>query len=149
MCEGGNTISNGYNALSPDDACAADGTGDATGVIGIVPGGATANGGPAIGGSDPVPMRTIAISGGIAENLVPMANCGPAGGIDARGITRPQGTACDAGAFERVIAVTPPVIPVTPVTPTTPPSKNKKCKKKHKKRAASAKKKNCKKKKKR
>jgi hypothetical protein len=114
-CEGGDaaTVSNGYNALSPDDTCTADGPGDATGVIGIVSGGATANGGPAIGGSDPVPMRTIAISGGIAENLVPTANCGPAGGIDARGVTRPQGTACDAGAFEREV-------PATPATPAPP-----------------------------
>jgi hypothetical protein len=117
-CEGGDaeTVSNGYNALSPDDTCTADGTGDATGVIGIVGGGALANGGPAIGGSDPVPFRTIAISGGIAEDLVPTANCGPAGGIDARGITRPQGSACDAGAFERAIAVPP-----------TPPAANDPC----------------------
>jgi CSLREA domain-containing protein len=122
-CEGGDpqTVSNGHNALSPDDACTADGTGDATGVIGIVPGGATANGGPAIGGSDPVPMRTIAISGGIAENLVPVANCGPAGGIDARGVARPQGSACDAGAFERVIPVTPPAVTPPTVTPPTGP----------------------------
>ena len=78
-CEGGDaaTVSGGYNALSPDDICTADGPGDATGVIGIVPGGATANGGPAIGGTDPVPTRTIAISGGIAENRVPVANCAP------------------------------------------------------------------------
>ena len=151
MCEGGDaaTVSNGYNALSPDDTCTADGTGDATGVIGIVPGGATANGGPAIGGSDPVPMRTIAISGGIAENLVPTANCGPAGGIDARGVSRPQGPACDAGAFERAIAVTPPIVTPTPVTPAPTTAKKKKCKKKKKKRAAEAKKKKCKKKKKR
>jgi CSLREA domain-containing protein len=145
-CEGGDaaTVSNGYNALSPDDACTADGTGDATGVIGIVPGGATANGGPAIGGSDSVPMRTIAISGGIAENLVPTANCGPAGGIDARGIARPQGSACDAGAFERAIPV-PPGTP--PVTSPTPAKKKKKCKKRKKKgKAAAAKKKKCKKK---
>ena len=146
MCEGADaaTVSNGYNALSPDDTCTADGTGDATGVIGIVPGGATANGGPAIGGSDPVPMRTIAISGGIAENLVPTANCGPAGGIDARGVTRPQGSACDAGAFERAIPA-PPVNPGTPVSPV----KKKKCKKKRKKKGKSAAKKKCKKKKKR
>jgi CSLREA domain-containing protein len=149
MCEGGDatTISGGFNALSPDDpdGCDAEGTGDATGVIGIVPGGATANGGPSIGGSDPVPTRTIAILGGTAENLVPTANCGPAGGIDARGVTRPQGTACDAGAFEREIAVTPPVVVPTPATPA--PTKKKKCKKKKKKRAAEAKKKKCKKKK--
>jgi hypothetical protein len=144
MCEGADaaTVSGGYNALSPDDTCTADGTGDATGTIGIVAGGATANGGPAIGGSDPVPMRTIAILGGIAENLVPTANCGPAGGIDARGVTRPQGSACDAGAFERAIAVTPPAT-------TTPQTKPKKCKKKKKKgkAGAAAKKKKCKKKK--
>jgi hypothetical protein len=137
MCEGGGaaTVSNGYNALSPDDTCTADGTGDATGVIGIVPGGATANGGPAIGGSDPVPMRTIAISGGIAENLVPTANCGPAGGIDARGITRPQGSACDAGAFERVIAVTPPTVtpPIPPVADSPCPALRKQLKKAKKK----------------
>ena len=152
-CEGADpaTVSNGYNALSPDDTCTADGTGDATGVIGIVPGGATANGGPAIGGSDPVPMRTIAISGGIAENLVPTANCGPAGGIDARGVARPQGPACDAGAFERVIEppLAPPIAPATPGQ-SAPTNTKKKCKKKkHKRSAESAKKKKCKKKKKR
>jgi hypothetical protein len=112
-CEGGDseTVSNGYNALSPDDTCTADGTGDATGVIGIVPGGATDNGGPAIGGSDPVPTRTIAIADGTAQDLVPVANCGPAEGVDARGTTRPQGSACDAGAFELVPTVAPPPPP--------------------------------------
>jgi hypothetical protein len=150
-CEGADpaTVSNGYNALSPDDTCTADGTGDATGVIGIVPGGATANGGPAIGGSDPVPMRTIAISGGIAENLVPTANCGPAGGIDARGVARPQGPACDAGAFERVIEpLAPPIAPATPGQ-SAPTNAKKKCKKKKHKRSAESAKKKCKKKKKR
>jgi hypothetical protein len=152
-CEGGDatTVSGGYNALSPDDAdgCDAEGTGDATGVVGIVPGGATANGGPAIGGSDPVPTRTIAISaGGIADNHVPTANCGPAGGVDARGITRPQGSACDAGAFEIVV----PAPPATPTPPAADKPKAKKCKKKKKKKgkgkASPAAKKKCKKKKK-
>jgi hypothetical protein len=125
MCEGGDeeTVSGGYNALgADDDGCVAEGAGDtATGVTGIVPGGATANGGPAIGGSDPVPTRTIAISSGTAQDLVPVADCSPAGGVDARSVARPQGGACDAGAFERCVTPGSAVAAECPAVPAAPP----------------------------
>jgi hypothetical protein len=73
------------------------------------------------------------------------ADCGGLG-QDQRGVTRPQGPACDVGAFEREVpVVTPPASSTPPsstLAPTTPTKK--KCKKK-KRRAAAAKK--CKKKK--
>jgi hypothetical protein len=120
-------VSGGFNALSPDDpnGCDDTGPGDATGLTGIVGGDPVDNGGPAIGGSDPVPTRTIAISGGNAQDLVPTANCGGEG-FDARGVARPQGAACDAGAYERCltpggsIGVECPAIPVVPAAPATP-----------------------------
>jgi CSLREA domain-containing protein len=83
-----------------------------------------------------------------ALNLVPTINCTGASGVDQRGVTRPAGGACDAGAFEGSVgpAPTPPSGGPPSTTPaTTTPAK--KCKKKKKKRAASVAKK-CKKKKK-
>ena len=56
---------------------------------------------------------------------------------DQRGVARPQGAACDTGAFE--LAPTPATTPLT----------KRKCKKKRKRHAAAAKKKKCKKKRKR
>jgi hypothetical protein len=88
------------------------------------------------------PTQTMALGAGSpALDQVPSSGAGcPA--TDQRGITRPQGSACDIGAFEVEVPV-----PVPPGA-NQPLAKKKKCKKKKKKhRAASAKKKKCKKKK--
>ena len=80
-------------------------------------------------------------------------NASDAEGVDQRGIARPAGTLCDAGAFEGSVGPAPSATPPasTPAATTT----TKKCKKKKKKKkgksAAAAKKKKkkgCKKKKK-
>jgi CSLREA domain-containing protein len=78
------------------------------------------------------------------------ATCGFAGGLDQRGIARPIGSGCDAGAFEAPLPVPSGGGSTDPGT-TTPAAK--KCKKKKKKKrslagAAKKKKKGCKKKKK-
>jgi hypothetical protein len=57
------------------------------------------------------PTQTIALlSGSAAIDAVPTANCLDASGaplsIDQRGISRPQGSACDAGAFEVAVPTT-------------------------------------------
>jgi hypothetical protein len=73
------------------------------------------------------------------------------GFLDQRGVTRPQGTACDVGAFELIPAAAVPAAttpaPVTTIPSVTPTKK--KCKKHKKRSVAQAKKKKCKKKKKR
>jgi hypothetical protein len=71
------------------------------------------------------PTDTLALGAGSAAlDQVPAtgANC-PA--TDQRGVTRPQGTACDIGAFELAV---PPVVTPTP-SPTPAPVAKKKCKK--------------------
>ncbi len=62
---------------------------------------------------------------------------------DQRGVPRPQGVACDSGAFELVPPVPAPGVTVTPAPTPTAPAK--KCKKKKKKKGS--KKKKCKRKK--
>ena len=82
-------------------------------------------------------MTRALLAGSPAIDLVPAALCPPPA-TDQRGVARPLGPACDAGAFEAPFTA-PPV--------TRPPAKKQKCKKKKKRSAAVAKK--CKKKKKR
>jgi CSLREA domain-containing protein len=53
-----------------------------------------------------------------AVDIVPVASC--LSQIDQRDVARPQGAACDAGAFELVPAVAPPP-PPTPTPPPPPP----------------------------
>jgi fibronectin-binding autotransporter adhesin len=65
-------------------------------------------------------------------------------GIDQRGLPRPSGAGCDAGAFELQVAPAP----VTTTPPATNPPPKKKCKKKRKKKRSGAAAKRCKKKKK-
>jgi hypothetical protein len=92
------------------------------------------------------PTDTLALGAGSAAlNQVPTtgANC-PA--TDQRGVTRPQGTACDIGAFE--LAVPPVVTPIPTPTPAPTTTTKKKCKKGFKLVKKHGKKK-CKKKKKR
>jgi hypothetical protein len=88
------------------------------------------------------PTKTIALGPGSAaiDQLPVGTNCPT---TDQRGIARPQGPACDIGAFELE-----PAAPVPAAQAAQPTIKKKKCKKKKHKRAAAAKKKKCKKKKK-
>jgi hypothetical protein len=83
------------------------------------------------------PTQTMALGAGSAAiDQVPAGECLP---TDQRGVPRPQGAACDIGAFEAPPSTTPAAT-----------GKKKKCKKRKKHRDASAaKKKRCKKKKKR
>ncbi len=141
ICEGGGGfISGGYNALSPDAPleCDDSGTGDTTAGP-IFPGGATLanNGGP---------TRTIAISSAsTAANIEPALDCAASSeGQDQRGLGRPQGANCEAGAYEICETaggpmpqcpplppvVTPPIT-LAPITaaPTTTTATKKKCKK--------------------
>jgi hypothetical protein len=87
------------------------------------------------------PTQTRALPvGSPAVNDVPAAVCSGITG-DQRGVARPQGALCDAGAYEFV----PPPPGGAPVTQ-PPVPKPKKCKKKPKKHSAAAAKKKCKKK---
>ena len=90
------------------------------------------------------PTQTMALGlGSPAIDQVPVGTSCPA--TDQRGVPRPQGPACDIGAFEA-----PPPPPAQALTAAAQPTiKKKKCKKKKHKHAAAAKKKKCKKKKKR
>ncbi len=88
--------------------------------------------------ADPLLMALAANGGGTQTMAIdagsPAFNaagaCGPPA-TDQRGITRPQGAACDIGAFELEVAAPPP--PAPPPTPppgggaTTPPPATKKC----------------------
>jgi hypothetical protein len=149
--------------------CELDGLGDQVGADPMLGPLTPADGGDPANG---IPAATMALlAGSPAINSVPAGGLCPA--TDQRGVTRPQGPACDAGAYEIADSdadgipdiadscpgqagpassggcplplVNPPV--TTPLTPTTPvaPKKKKKCKKKKRKGAAAAKK--CKRKK--
>jgi hypothetical protein len=97
---GHSTVSAGHN-LSDDGSCALSGVGDMNNVAaGLDPGGLNDNGGT---------VQTIALAiNSPALNAVPVAPanyCTLADNVtqivvDARGVFRPQGAACDMGAFE-------------------------------------------------
>jgi hypothetical protein len=96
---GGTSTSDGYN-LSDDSSCSAflNSTTDLNGTTAALDSkGLQNNGGP---------TATIALtSGSPAVDGVPVANCTLTDGVtpvstDQRGVTRPQGSACDIGAFE-------------------------------------------------
>lgn len=98
---GGTSTSDGYN-LSDDSSCAAvlNSTSDSNGTAaGLDTKGLQNNGGPA---------STIALlPTSPAVDALPVANCTLTDGTtaistDQRGVTRPQGSACDIGAFELV-----------------------------------------------
>jgi len=88
----GTNTSAGYN-LSDDGTCASFliQTGDLNNIpAGLDPGGLKYNGGP---------TATIALlATGAAVNAIPLSNCSVT--TDQRGVPRPQGPACDIGAFE-------------------------------------------------
>ena len=97
----------GYN-FSDDNSCGAifTGTGEiknnvASGSFRLDPAGLQSNGGP---------TQTIALlANSPAVDAVPVASCTNMTGAplttDQRGVTRPQGEACDIGAFELVQTV--------------------------------------------
>lgn len=97
---GGVQTSNGYN-LSDDTSCAADYLTASTDLNNtpaqLDPNGLQNNGGP---------TETVALtSTSPAVDAVPVAACTQSDGttplaVDQRGVTRPQGAACDMGAFE-------------------------------------------------
>jgi Putative pectate lyase-like adhesive domain len=102
--------SNGYN-FSDDDSCHFTATGDREDAGDPLLGALAGNGGP---------TRTMApLTSSPLLDAIPIESCQADGasGIttDQRGVTRPQGSACDIGAVEVE------VVPVNPVDPTVPP----------------------------
>jgi hypothetical protein len=98
--DGGPVTSLGYN-ISDDNTCASafNGTDDENSVVkgaGLNPDGLENNGGP---------TETMALlPDSPAVNHIPLSDCTDQKGnriaTDQRGVTRPQGSACDSGAFE-------------------------------------------------
>lgn len=102
-CSGGGTITSSGHNVAVDASCGLAGPGDRVGDPGLAPFA------PDLGYAAPR-------AGSAVLDAVPVAACGPADGVDQRGVTRPQGRACDVGAIELA------VVPGGPPTPTTPPS---------------------------
>jgi hypothetical protein len=139
----GPTTSAGYNAfnIAADPDCDTDITDVTTGSTGVASG-VSNNGGTLVGGIGGSPIATAAISSsGTALDLVTV---GCTEMVDQRGtgFTRPQGPACDAGAFELTPPTTPPPGGATPTPPPASPGPTgqrakalKKCAKKKTKRA--------------
>jgi predicted outer membrane repeat protein len=68
------------------------------------------------------PTQTMALpSGSPAVDAVPTSVAGCSGSTDQRGITRPQGTACDIGAYELVMQTPPSPSPSPSPTTSSPP----------------------------
>jgi hypothetical protein len=92
--------------------------------------GASINADPLLGplASNGGPTPTLALGSGSPAIDRYSAFCPAA---DQRGVSRPQGAACDIGAFERVPDVIPPTTTPAAPPPTTPPASApaKKCKK--------------------
>jgi len=101
-CEGSAT-SNGYNIESPGDTCGFEQPTDQVNVSAddLKLGPLQDNGGPT--------MTHALGAGSVAIDVIPTDECVDAGGAplttDQRGVTRPQGSACDAGSVE--MEVTP------------------------------------------
>jgi hypothetical protein len=63
------------------------------------------------------PTQTMALpAGSPAVNAVPVTAPGCTGGTDQRGVSRPQGLACDIGAYELILSGPPPPPPGGPIT---------------------------------
>lgn len=107
-CEGGVADGGGNIAFPDAGGC----TGFAVADPKLDPAGLAGNGGP---------TQTIALlAGSAAIDAVPAGSCLDAVGAaltnDQRGVTRPQGSACDAGAFEVVVPESLPPARVVPET---------------------------------
>lgn len=85
----GTVTSSSYDWVS-DTSCALSGTGDQQGAADFLLGPLVDNGGP-------VPTRTLGVDSVLIDRI-PTAAC-PVH-ADARGVARPQGSACDVGAVE-------------------------------------------------
>ena len=85
---GGETVSTGFN-ISSDESCALKTKGDLTSTDPKLA--ALANNGGGI-------LTHMPLLGSPAIDLIPLVSCESR---DARGVTRPQGAACDSGAIER------------------------------------------------
>lgn len=102
-CGSGSALSYGYN-VSDDDSCSLSGPGDLNNTpAGLDPAGTKDNGGP---------TQTIALlPTSPAVDAIPLSSCTALDGTpvatDQRGLPRPQGSACDIGAFE-YLAITGP-----------------------------------------
>jgi len=102
-CSGSTGTDNGYN-LASDSSCAFNaGTSLSSANPKLYPGGPQNNGGP---------TRTIGLrSGSPAIDAIPVASCRDANGntltTDQRGEPRPNGVACDIGAFEGSLVAPP------------------------------------------
>ncbi len=119
----GGVSSLGYNVVfnGSDPECPDDGPGDTN----VDPGLATAlvGNGLAIGGTGGSLLRTLPIpETSIAANLVPVAQCGGAEGEDQRGVDRPIGPGCSAGAFEAACTTPAPFVGCPPLPPATLPT---------------------------
>jgi hypothetical protein len=101
------TTSQGYNLEDAND-CGFNKTGDQTGANPQL-GALAANGGP---------TETMALKAGTPPVDTADPNCAGRVTTDQRGITRPQGSRCDIGAFELQVATpaTPTPLPSPPVT---------------------------------
>ena len=91
----GSVLTSQGNNIASDNSCGLTGSGDRNGIDPLL-GPLAANGGPT--------MTRALLAGSPALNAVPVTNCTTATGtplaIDQRGTARPQGPACDIGAFE-------------------------------------------------
>ena len=119
-CGGSGITSGGYSALATADTqCAAVGTDMVGGAIGLALAPAS-NGGPIVGGTGGSQIRSLGISSpSTALDLEPSGSCAGAEGLDQRGVGRPIGAGCDAGAFEAA-CTTPAALPGCPALPAGP-----------------------------
>ncbi len=104
-------VTNATSNLADDATCFADGSAGGTSTVaaaglGLDPAGLADNGGA---------TRTVALlPGSPAVNAGDAAACAaaPVGGVDQRGVARPQGARCDVGAYE--LAPVPTTLAVAP-----------------------------------
>lgn len=151
----GNTV--GAGGANPNCSGAVDGSfggnvsGDLTGCTGLAGTGNQVTLDARIGplSSNGGATQTVPLLAGSPAIDTHSDNCASSG-PDQRGVSRPQGGACDSGAFEFVPPASTPAAPAPAAAPgaTSAPSP-KKCKRKRKKGTRSAVKKKCKKKKRR
>jgi hypothetical protein len=113
-CSGSGTVSDaGYN-LADDSTCPFSSSHGSRSSTDPQLGSLADNGGP-------TPTMAL-LSGSPAIDAVPTSAAGCSGGSDQRGVSRPQGSGCDVGAYEA--GGTPPSSPPPTTTPptTTPPT---------------------------
>ncbi len=115
-CSGGNFVSGGYN-IESTTSCGFTGTGDQDGV-----GAGALMLGP-LASNPPGTTQTHALgSGSAAQDQIPPGQngCGTTYTSDQRGVTRPQFTNCDVGAYELEPATPTPPATLTPLPTQTP-----------------------------